>query len=618
MELDKSLCQEFLLNPKINPLTNSPITRDGPEYRSFQERCKKYIKTTPSFTSAEELLINEYCTGIEKTDEAREKVKELMKRAFKTEVDKRMLERKSFNPAGTRFCHNFVPADKEIECISGRRSIVVLDFLGLESTPLIQDYNFCDVTYKDKIKYYIKYIPVPYGTNTLDLADVAGILNSNCNSMVIHVDIRDSSGGDDIVLLQMVKKQINTFLVGYEIPKVMYVFSNIYSLSYTLDFPDINELRVLNVIKTGTVYRYEVSNFDFIPFMPLDKTDDEINLKSNTDRLSCQWWFKRFFSTVFECGKGRLIQFSGTCYINSVMNTLILGEYMKRLIINSINTWASIFTPDEIDMVKRPIDYGVCVDIKRIKELRERVIFYSKIFYNTVCATKSLSRITPVYRDVFKTPAMYYFKGHDAPIDPDAVQGFGGNPGSVLYRILNDLLIKAYIVDAEGNFYDMHSGDGDKIFNLFRLANVKYALSRLQKVNLPDPTDENYPDVIVFFNYQYGDEPRQIPKLPSNFALETASLSSRIKITSPDGSISDTGHIVTGFICDGYYKIFDSAYNTIDNHDWRDTHDLLNSSYAKRKRDLYNWDFIDARIDTAVFVNYNKRLEYLESGVCRV
>ena len=145
---------------------------------------KDIMKRSVHYTKPEEILIKEYCTGANPT--SKQTVKELMKRTFKKVADQHMLEKPAFNPFGTRFCHNFVPVDKEIECASRRRYIVVLDFMGLHSIPLSKDYNFCDVTYTDKIKYHLTYIPIFYDKPTLDLTIVSTILNSSCNTLLIH------------------------------------------------------------------------------------------------------------------------------------------------------------------------------------------------------------------------------------------------------------------------------------------------------------------------------------------------------------------------------------------------------------------------------------------------
>jgi hypothetical protein len=55
--------------------------------------------------------------------------------------------------------------------------------------------------------------------------------------------------------------------------------------------------------------------------------------------LTCQWWFIRFFETIFGCGDGKLTQEGGTCYLVAFFNSIILSKYVKYLFIKKMKQY---------------------------------------------------------------------------------------------------------------------------------------------------------------------------------------------------------------------------------------------------------------------------------------
>lgn len=599
--MDKDQCEEFFQNRTRNPMTGKKILVGGPKYREISELCKKYER----YTKPEEILIKEYCSGINNTD-TKQAVKELMKRTFTRVADQHILERQSFNPFGTQFCHHFVPADKGIECVSGRRHIVVLDFMGISSVPLSQDFSFCDVSYTDKIKYYIQYIPVLYDAATLDLTSVSTILNSSCNTLLIHVDFRMGTGNNEILYRKFIKL-VNTYLAGYEIPKVIYSFMYDRYLVPT-DFPNVNNLRILNIAKKSEYIRVELHDTNFIRFVALDALDDETTLTTKSDRLSCQWWFKRFFSTVFECGKGRLVQFSGTCYITAAFNMIILGEYTKKIIIDYMNNAVEqVFSPADKELVKIPIEYGACerLDFTK-KDPTTRIKYYAKIFYNTICVSKSMSRINPMVKDIFDVVSRQHFASDRG--------GDGGLTQVVLFGILTDLSVNFWVVDSIGTLYSPYQRGLDEIAQateLFRKNRNSDAMDEMDKVSFSSMKPDDYPDIILYISTHEG---YHLPKI-SGFEPETSNLSLEFtRLSDASGEIHS--HAICGFECDGYYKLYDSDYNIIDNCDWTDPRQLYKNAYTERRAAQSGLVYKNIYIENAIFINESRRTKYIENGTC--
>lgn len=589
--------------------------------------CKNYVSYPEYLKSSEEKSIYEYCTGTDKTSENMTRVKELMKKVFKDPGDRHVLDRPTFDPHKSRFCRAFVPPAKELECQSQRRHVIVLDFMGLTSTPLSQDYYFCDVSQKpvdediikheETIKYNITYLPIDYGTSTLDIFSLSTILNSSCNVLLIHIDPRINPDIEsvanptniDTVLVKKFTTMVNTYLSGYEIPIVVYNFG-IPAVFSPLDFPNVNQIRIRNVLK----YNYKtpaMAGFEFIYFDFPDIIDNDLTMTTGSPRLSCQWWFRHFFKTIFECGKGRLQQFSGTCYMTAAFNTIILGEYTKRIMIDAMNNVirTSYLNPEELEYVRYPIEEGVCVDINKVDQPRTRIKYYMKIFYNTICGARSVKMVKPKYEDIFKKLSMSEFRGHASSKHS---KNQGGFSQCVLFRMFADFGIRFLVSDSDGNLFNPYTPDINKAFMYLRINKVSEALALLEK---PLEPVETY-DVILYLNEQYKAKP--LPKF-DNFEIETSTISFDIHRPDPKDPLKKiiSGHTIMGFICDGYYKIYDSN-NVIENCNWANLKELQDNSYTRLMARTNDWDIKETYNDCAIYVNYSKRLEYLSKGVCEI
>ena len=306
-----------------------------------------------------------------------------------------------------------------------------------------------------------------------------------------------------------------------------------------------------------------------------------------------------------------MLQFSGTCYLTSAFNLVILGEYTKRIIIDAINM-EMLSQTEDINFVKQPIEEGVCVDVSLLKTKRNRIKYYSKIFYNTICSTKSLARVNPASKDLFKEVSPY-FSSTDL--------GFGGTPVGILFSIMMDLSINFWIMDQNSVLYHPYSSSipVENLFTLFRMGHLKEAIGYLERVE----EGSAEPDIIFFIKHDKEDidygENRSFPKPPENFHVETASIA--VIYNKPDydnpPKRKKSGHALCGFECDGYYKLFDSAYNIIENCDWTVKPGLKNNTYTRRMKDNNKWEFETIFIATAILVNQKRRVKYIEQGLCQ-
>lgn len=60
--------------------------------------------------------------------------------------------------------------------------------------------------------------------------------------------------------------------------------------------------------------------------------ENTIQKDAENHTLECQSWFKHYMNKAFDCVSGRLIQLSGTCFLNSVINGLFLSRGIRHLL----------------------------------------------------------------------------------------------------------------------------------------------------------------------------------------------------------------------------------------------------------------------------------------------
>jgi hypothetical protein len=121
----------------------------------------------------------------------------------------------------------------------------------------------------------------------------------------------------------------------------------------------------------GTIY-YDFSNLgDIIQVRSLLTLGTKLHRYGGKTNLVCQPWFEYFSNYAFGCIKGRLRQLSGTCYLNSVVNAIILTPTLRKAALDSMKA------QNKADYSK-PINLNVC-------ERKTRQYFF-RLLYNIFCS----------------------------------------------------------------------------------------------------------------------------------------------------------------------------------------------------------------------------------------
>ena len=82
---------------------------------------------------------------------------------------------------------------------------------------------------------------------------------------------------------------------------------------------------------------------------------------SNTLKIHLEdtWWYKMYFDSPY-CAFGRFVQHSGTCWFNSIINSLILVPSIAVLLIYMYGKWASQLDQEELLKFQQSASFDAC------------------------------------------------------------------------------------------------------------------------------------------------------------------------------------------------------------------------------------------------------------------
>lgn len=319
-------------------------------------------------------------------------------------------------------------------------------------------------------------------------------LNQSDNQVLFIIDTVDQhSSYKALLIIQRVREYVKNF--------TLYVLQQIIlppiSVKFLLDGGIVFK-KVLNVYFSDSVSKGLVTGVE-------TKTYIRVFRKEDTNKLICLEWFMYFSDTAFGCVSRRLLQMSGTCYLNSVINGIILTPVMRNFVLDRMSILRAFDTT--------PLDIDVC----RIKDQE----YFFRLVYNMACSKVSLKDIVHK-QDIMAEFSKIYSSN---PKDP----GQGGYVSSTLKRLLNLIEDKTPIVLSykDNVLHEYIPGSSKKFLFISDIRNDK-----------------------VINDLNYNDTDFQLQFAIINFVLK-----------------GSAGHSVVGIICEGQYIIFDSN-GFIINLDW--------------------------------------------------
>ena len=316
-------------------------------------------------------------------------------------------------------------------------------------------------------------------------------------------------------------------------------------------------------------YLYTITNKEFnitqinelirqiIPTNKQTEWDDEWYIKHNIKHNIT-------YSTQ-PCANGRLIQRSSTCWLNVVLNTLILPEITRELLIKKSNE--KFGTNNKC--VENDLTYDLLLKSCPISSvaINERVLL---IVYMIFCNKKKLNALEDNI-NIMRNLAVGIQK-HDAPKNKNTYmiikQLVLEIIGSVSYYI-SKAIIKILV--------SLFTSDECKIIELlsthlnYDTSKQTYSVSGLIEKHIHDLIINEQPNIICYnvdkyCNYITNND--DIPKSIKNYKL----VSCCIKLNN---------HVITGFICNDIYYVYDSNMQSYPiMFDWTDPTNQKSITFA--------------------------------------
>lgn len=293
---------------------------------------------------------------------------------------------------------------------------------------------------------------------------------------------------------------------------------NRYVSQYSLTANDIRVKKSLNIFPGVSSRDAEIIVREGISY-PIKRF-----FESQEQKLVCNEWFIYFSDTAFGCIKNRLMQLSGTCYLNAILNGIILCPTARNIALQ-------IMRKVDITEYVKPLSLDVCG--------KKEPTYLFQLLYNTICAKVPLQK-TAYNQDIIVEFSKLY--------STDPVGGQGGYTMETMNRLL-DMIDPHHIVLG---FKQQHKPDG----TLIRRYSTP-TLTPKDHITLVDGPGD-------FLAVEEGGKVESIITYKGEKFLLQFSVITIDFITASKRS----SHAVTGIKCDGNYIIFDSN-NGILNIDWR-------------------------------------------------
>ena len=320
------------------------------------------------------------------------------------------------------------------------------------------------------------------------------------------------------------------------------------------------------------------------------------------NRLTCQWWFIRFFETIFNCGKRKIFQVGETCYLTAMLNSILLSNYVKYIII------------DKMKAVMEDVESKAYITTELTNKASSCTgeLYVYRIVYNMICTDKYSDGISieplrasgnlgskRVAMDLVSLASEDFFCTEDIY----GCRTTGGSAISTTYVTLLNTGV-AFVIALKSDLQKKRVFRIPKpIEHIRKFPDTQYMFSKLESV---DAIPENI-DIILYVNNSGVIVKEQDDDIYSfddiGFKPDTCTISYRTES-------HDTGHAIAGFSCDGYYRVYDNATNLTFPVNWH--MGLRGKKYNFKE---FN-DFDHLSFSTVLYVNEKKLATYLANGIC--
>jgi len=464
------------------------------------------------------------------------------------------------------------------ECNDKERKIIAI---SISENPLQMDKKYCNFQPPKEVIFKMHLVQVLNGdTKDFDIfiRENQDILGEICNRLVIYIS--NEVNYNNLSFKENAVFHVINNLKRFPIYKT--IFSNNKDFIFEQDETNrkYNINKSYNIINTNALYQAVFSE-EGVNYIEIVIPQYEGNF------LTCQPWFRYYLSTLYSCGKGRLLQKSGTCYLNTVLNAFILSDSLRPIIIEKMKAYVSEFPNSLKYITSKLTNVVVCPNIYGGHN-HQRLRYLFRILYNAVCKderpfprlNKSKYRediLIDASGELFNEAAGFGKTPERLTRTKQKSGGYiGGKPNMVFKMLLQDLDVsfKQYLLS-----------------DLFE--NVDSIPSVIQTFEM-DAITKNTDIVIVRMKNSGLGQLEFTNFLSPNYKLESCF------ITLLDENKNEA-HSILGFMCDNTPKIYDSDLNVLLDMNWphvsHENWQLLEEQLNSFRDGLYNFN-----INMVVFV----------------
>jgi hypothetical protein len=369
----------------------------------------------------------------------------------------------------------------------------------------------------------------------------------------------------------------------------------------------LNSFKMFPIKKTLILKMYpepDVKNFksDFnlskVYVNPYVNLYREISGQSN--RLTCQPWFRFFLAKAFDCTKGRLLQYTGTCYINSVINMVILSPILKLFVIKAMNEYARKNSQIIPEIIRTLEDVTACPLVSETTTTL-RTVYILRAVYSILC-----KKIKPKHgADLLFEASKRYFSANTTHFFRPSLKEkrkFEGFSHFAMYSFLYDVGINFAVKDpyvGQEMFYLPRKLKESEI-QIIRKGNFD-TFTTFDKILETDPKFD-----ILFYI---------VPELEleeiEGYLPECVNITLALE--------SGMYHSVCGIRCENGYKVIDSN-DAIYDFDWRMFYIEDNKyEFCRQVKLKYNDPVISVSFEFCIYVHQDNGLKLSSEDVtCHV
>lgn len=415
----------------------------------------------------------------------------------------------------------------------GSRGVLVINFIENSTQSLNYSGRFCDDT--EKIPYDVLYTEIQvanYLTESVTLSQILSQVIPECSLVIMYVN------GDA------------TLAMFYDFITTMRQFVNTtayVSASNPISVPStVLGLRILNIQDWPT---------PTLQTQTVQKDDHEIiqvNLASQpqTRDLECTWWFQRSVLKAFGCGVNRLLQISGTCFLNVIVNGFLLSENPRKMLLANLDM-VLVNEPGYRAILERPLEEWACP----IRYMGRRSLdFMNMILYRTYNKTKIKSTF-----DILKITSRRFVSMNPSPTD--VLYGHGGMGTYTVLDFLQNVNFPGFIGNHKTSDYLYLA----PIPSTARTDVYETYLTSLNKI--PDLRE------VARFHYYIDKEPLVLHPKITPAHLDIGGTTYDLEFACININLGPNWHLIVGIICNGVQMIYDSYNNIFFKANWQNLND---------------------------------------------